>query len=130
MKALHHALMGIALVAVLAISVGAIHPWISAAEAQHGDAAERQHGHAAEAQDHFHELTAQLELTTEQQHSLAGPFEEAFAAMQELHRLHEVITDELTDKQTEKFAQMIHEMLGASFAEQQHGHDAPHEGRR
>ena len=127
MRALHHTMMGVGMFAVLAISVVAIQPWIAAAEAQHSHASGAQDDHATEAQDHFHALVGQLDLTEDQQHSLAEPFQEAFAAMQKLHQLHEVIATELTDEQKNKLAQMIHEMLGASFAEQMHGHDAPHE---
>ena len=128
MRAVHQTMMGIGIFAILAISAVVIQPWIAAAEAQHRHSEEAQHAGAAESQDHFHELVGQLALTEEQQHSLAEPFQEAFEAMQKLHSLHDVIAAELTDEQKGKLAEMIHEMLGASFAEQQHGHEAPHGG--
>jgi hypothetical protein len=144
MKTLHNTLLGIGLVAVFAIAVVSIQPLIAVAEAQHTPTAEArdsrpaaaqhphdgdgQHGQASEAAEHFHALVDQLALSEQQQHALAEPFQEAFAAMQKLHRLHDVIAEELTSEQREKLAAMIHEMLGASFREQMQGDDAPHGG--
>ena len=128
MRTLQHAMMTLMLAAVPAVAVGAMQPWSLAAEAQHGQAADTQHGHAADPQAHFDEVAGRLELTAAQREALAEPFDEAFAAMQELHRLHDVIAAELTDGQKEKLAQMIHEMLGASFSAQQHGQR--HHGER
>ena len=120
MKNLHRAMMGVTFVAVLAVSVAMIQPWALAEVPQHGHGAEAQHGEAASAEDHFSVFAAQLELSAEQQHALAEPFSEAFAAMQQLHHLHEVIAEQLTDGQQEKFGELVHEMLGASMSG--HGH--------
>jgi flagellar motility protein MotE (MotC chaperone) len=138
MKSQHHTLMGIGLVAVLAICVVTTQPWAAVAgtqdsrvgEAQHSHATEAQHSHAGEAQDHFHALVEQLDLNEDQQHALSEPFHEAFAAMQKLHELHGVIAAKLTEEQRGKLAEMIHEMLGGAAAEQMHEHGAPHEAHR
>ncbi|HEX9701075.1 MAG TPA: hypothetical protein VGD06_16605 [Acidobacteriota bacterium] len=132
MQTPHRATMIVMASAVLAAALGVMQPWNVAAEAQHGghagavqhgpDAAV-QHGHAADPQAHFDELARQLELTAAQQEALAGPFQEAFAAMQELHRLHDAIAAELSDEQTHKLAEMIHGMFAAGFAGQHHGDD-------
>jgi hypothetical protein len=134
--------MGIGMVAMLAFAVVAAQPWVPAAEAQHSHAwdaqhdpaeggqhphgEEAQHGHASAAAEHFHALIEQLALTEAQQEAVAQPFQEAFAAMQKLHQMHDVIAAELTGDQRAKLAQMIHEMLAASFGQQASGHDAPH----
>jgi hypothetical protein len=115
MQAPHRATMIVMASAVLAAALGVMQPWNVAAEAQHG--------HAADPQAHFDELARQLELTAAQQEALAGPFQEAFAVMQELHRLHDAIAAELSDEQTHKLAEMIHGMFAAGFAGQHHGDD-------
>lgn len=120
MRNLHRALMGVTFVAVIAVSVAMIQPWALAAVPQHGHGVEAQHGEAANPEDHFSMFAAELELSAEQQHALAEPFSEAFAAMQQLQHLHEVIAEQLTDGQQEKFAALIHEMMGASMSG--HGH--------
>jgi hypothetical protein len=66
---------------------------------------------------HFHALAEHLELTPEQQQTLAEPFNEAFAAMQRLHQLHGEIAAELTDEQQAALAEMVHEMMGAAFGD-------------
>ena len=113
MRTLHRAMMTVMLTAVLAVAVGAMHPWTLTAEAQHGE--------AADPRAHLDAVAERLELTDVQRETLEKPFHEAFAAMQELHRLHDVIAAELTDGQKEKLAHMIHEALGGSLSEQQHG---------
>ncbi len=120
MRNLHRAMMGVTFVGALAVSVAMIQPWAVAAVAQHGHGTEAQHGEAANPEDHFSMFAAELELSAEQQHALAEPFSEAFAAMQQLHHLHEVIAEQLTDAQQEKFAEMVHERMGASMSG--HGH--------
>jgi hypothetical protein len=121
MRNLHRALMGVTFVAVLAVSVTMIQPWALAAVTQHGDGAGAQHGHqAAGPEDHFSAMAAELELSAEQQHALAEPFAEAFAAMEQLQHLHEVIAEQLTEAQQEKFAEMVHVMMGAAMSG--HGH--------
>lgn len=112
MRTLHYALTGLMLVAVVAISAGAVQPWMSTALAQHGNGGAAQHGQAADAEAHFAAVAEQLGLSAAQQAALATPFEQGMTAMQELHRVHEAIVAELTDEQAQKFAQMVHEMMG------------------
>jgi hypothetical protein len=148
MQAPHRTTIIVMASAVLAAALGVMQPWNVAANtqhggqsdavqhahaagvqhghaaaAQHGHPAAVQHGHAADPEAHFDELAAQLELTAAQQEALAGPFQEAFAAMQELHRLHDAIAAELTDEQMHKLAEMIHGMFAAGLAGQHHGDD-------
>ncbi len=119
MKTLHRALMTGMLTAVLALAVGAMHPGSLVAEAQHGHG---QHGTADDPQAHFDELAKHLELTADQREAITAPFTQAFAAMQELHRLHGVIAAELTPDQQQKLAKMMHEAMGNSMsAERHHG---------
>ncbi len=120
MRNLHRAMMGVTLVAILALSVAMIQPWALAAVPQHGHGGEAQHGEAASPEDHLSAIAAHLELSAEQQHALAEPFLEMVAAVQQLQHLHVVIAEQLTDGQQEKFAEMFHEMLGASMSA--HGH--------
>ena len=127
MRALHNTMMGFGLAVVLAVSLGAIQPWTPVAEAQHGQHADAQHGQMTDAQEHFHMFAEQLELSDEQQHAIAEPFHEASTAMETLHHTHDAIVEHLTDEQKQKMTEMIHEMLGASFAGQAHEHDALHE---
>ena len=129
MRALHRAMTSVTLAALLVFAVGAIHPW-SPALAPHGHEGTTQHGHDGAAQheatspeDHFHAMLEHLELTEAQHEVLAAPFKEVFAAMQELHRLHEVIVAELTEEQQETLAEMVHSMLGASRTDR-HSEDA------
>lgn len=93
MKTLHTVLLSTMLVAVLALAVGAFQPWGLAAEALHGSA---------------------------QHESLTEPFHAAFAAMQELHRLHDVIAAELTESQQHHLARMTHEMMCGGMSEREH----------
>jgi hypothetical protein len=121
MKSLHRALLGVALIALLAISLGFAQPWMSVAEAQHG--------HGAGAEEQFDAFATHLELTDVQREALAAPFREGFAALQNIHRLHGLIVAELTDEQADQFAEMVHEMVGASFAGEGHeteGHGGLH----
>jgi len=122
MKQLHYTMMGVMLVAVLTMALGVTQPWIESAEAQHGDAAEAQHGHGAGVQEQFDAFAAHLGLSAEQEESISAPFHEGFNALQNLHRLHGMIAAELTDEQQGQFAEMLHEMMGASFAVTAHGH--------
>ncbi len=113
MKTLHYAMMTVMLTAVLAVAVGAMYPWTPAAGAQQGE--------AADPRAHIDKVAERLELTDAQRETLEKPFHEVFAAMQELHRLHDVIAAELTDGQMAKLALMIHEGLGELVSNQQHG---------
>jgi len=113
MKTLHHALMGVTMIAVLAAAVGVIQPWAPTAEAQHG-----QHGGGGEAidpQEHFAAWASELELSAPQREVLEATFIEGFAAMGELHRIHGAIVGELNDLQKEKFAKMVGGMMGGSM---------------
>ena len=96
MQTLHRALMGLTLAAVLAAGLGTVGIFGQAAVAQHG-----QHDQQGQA---------------DQRETLAGPLREAFAAMQELHRLHGVIAAELTEEQQAKMNEMVHGMMGAGMA--------------
>ena len=136
MRTLHRAMMGVTLAALLLFAVGAIHPW-SPALAQHGHEGATQHGHdgaaqheATSPQDHFHAMLEHLELTEAQHEVLAEPFQEAFAAMQELHRLHEVIVAELTEEQQKTLAEMVHSMLGAAPTDRHGEGEEAHGGVR
>ena len=119
MRTLHRTMMIVMLAAILAVGVGAVPSWSFTAEAQHG--------HAAEPKTHFDEIAERLELTAAQRETLAEPFHEAMAAMQELHRLHDVIARDLTDEQKNKLAQMIHDVMGGSASK--HGRDHHGEAR-
>ena len=119
MKSLHRALMGVALIVLLAISLGFAQPWMAAAEAQHG------HGLGVEEQ--FDAFATHLELTDAQKEVMAAPFREGLAALENIHRLHGLIVAELTDEQAEQFAEMVHQMVGASFAGESRG-DEGHGG--
>lgn len=114
MKQLHYAMMGVMLVAVLALALGVTQPLMNVAEAQHG--------HGAGVQEQFDTFATHLELSAEQKEAISAPFHEGFNALQNLHRLHGMIDDELSEAQQEQFATMLHEMLGASFAGNGHGH--------
>ena len=125
MRTLHQVMMGVTLVALLAVSVAFIQPLAVAAVPQHGQVG--QHGDAGGAgrelgtpEEMFAMFSTHLELTDEQRHAVAEPFAEGFAAMQELHRLHEVIAAELTEEQQETFTGMIHEMMAGPPSG--HGH--------
>jgi len=94
---------------------------------QHG---QMQAGQADDPEAHFAKFVEHLELTDTQRDALAGPFQEAFAAMQELHRLHGVIAAELSDEQKEKVAQMMHQAMGGGMHmehEGMHGEGGMHE---
>lgn len=82
---------------------------LAGALAQHGHG--QGHGDAMDPEAHFDKVASHLELTDAQRDKLREPFHEAFAAMQELHRLHGVIAAELTDDQKHALAQMIHEAM-------------------
>jgi len=125
MKTLHHAMMGVMMLAVLAAAVGVIQPWAPTAEAQHG-----QHdadGPAIDPQEHFAAWAAELELSEPQREVLTTPFVDAFAAMGELQRLHGVIVSELNEMQKEKFAQMLGQMMTAMHGEA--GESGRHQGQ-
>ncbi len=130
MRMIHRALMGGAIATGLVFAVGAIHPG-HAVLAQHGNA---QHGHdgamqheAASLEEHFHAMIEHLELTEAQHTTLAEPLHDAYAAMQELHRLHDVIAAELTEEQQKRLAEMVHSMMGSAGG----GHgEASHRGPR
>ncbi len=113
MKSLHHAMMGVALVAVLTIALGVMQPWTPAALAQHG--------HGASTEEHFDAFAAQLGLTAEQRELVAAPFQEGLGALQNLQRLHGLILAELNDEQQDQFTDLIHQMVGSSFGGQGHG---------
>ena len=113
MRTLHRAMMGVMAVAILAAAVGVMHPWARSAEAQHGDS--RQHGQAEDPQAHFAAMADMLSLTETQRATLSDPFMEAFAAMEDLHRLHEVIVGELTAEQTQTFADMVHQAMAGAM---------------
>lgn len=117
MRTLHRALIAVALTAVVVAGLGALEPWNHAALAQHG---QPQHEGAGDSQDHFDVVATRLELTSDQRQALAGTFEEAMAAMQELHRLHDVIAAQLNDGQKEKLAELMHEAMGGSTTHQSH----------
>lgn len=119
MRTLHFAMMGVMSVAVLAVALGATHFLPLTAEAQHG--------HGAEPQSHFEAVAGMLELTADQRQALAAPFQEAFAAMQELHRLHDAIAAQLTDAQRDKLREMVHERMGEAFSTHAH-HMSDHDG--
>ena len=127
MKTLHRVLMTGMLAALLAVGVGAVNPSLVTAEAQHGQAGH--HAMTTDAEAHFGQLAERLELTPEQRDSLRGTFDEAFAVMQEMHRLHGVIEAGLTSDQNTKFMDMMHEMMGGSMSHESMGqplHDGGH----
>ena len=105
MRILHRTMMTAMLAAVLAVGVG-----------------EAQHGHSADAPDHFTAIAERLELTAAQRETLEEPFREMMAAIQELHRTHDVIALELTDEQKTTFAQMFDEAMKGSAARNRKGH--------
>ncbi len=113
MRKLHQAIMTVMLAAVVALAVGALQPRSLTAEAQHGQ--------TGDPEAHFNTIAERLELTAAHRETLAEPFSEMFAAMQQLHRLHEVIAADLTDEQTDKLARMIHEALDRSSVSEGHG---------
>ena len=113
MRILGRAIMTMMLAAVVALAVGVHQPWSLTAEAQHGQ--------TDDPEAHFNQIAERLELTAAQRETLAEPFREAFAAMQQLHRLHDVIAADLTDGQKDKLARMIHEALGGSSDSEGHG---------
>ena len=94
MGILHRTMMTVMLAAVAAVGVG-----------------EAQHGHSADPQDHFTVIADRLDLTSAQRETLEEPFREMMAAMQELHRAHDVIARDLTDEQKTEFAQMFRDAL-------------------
>ncbi|HXV63621.1 MAG TPA: hypothetical protein VEK15_23170 [Vicinamibacteria bacterium] len=96
----------------LAVGVGSLHSL--------GLTAEAQQGHMSDPQAHFDKIAERLALTASQRESLAQPFHQAFAAMEELHRLHDVIAAELSEEQKGQLREMIHAMLSHSPSE---GHD-------
>ena len=113
MRKMPRAIMAAMLAVVVAFAVGALQPWSLTAEAQHGQ--------ADDPQAHFNQIAERLELTVAQRETLAKPFSEAFAAMQQLHRLHDVIAADLSDEQKAKLARMIHEALDGSMPHEGHG---------
>ena len=102
---------GMATTAALAAGVGSLYSSSPTLGAQHGH---------SDPQAHFDKVAERLSLTASQREKLAQPFHQAFAAMEELHRLHEVIAAELTEEQKGQLREMIHTMLSHSPSE---GHD-------
>ncbi len=128
MQTLHRALMGIALAAVVAAGLGTAGFYGHAALAQHGQHGQNQaDSGAAGLAEHFHRMLDELALTSEQREKLAEPLGQAFAAMQELHRLHGVIAAELDEEQVAKLNEMVHGMMGAGMASDDHDAE-PHGG--
>jgi hypothetical protein len=119
MKTLHRAMMGVLMTGVLALGFGTFGPWAGVLEAQHGEPA--QHGHADSPMPPFEHVADALELTAAQRESLEQPFAEAVAAMQQLHHQHEVIAAQLTDAQKEKFATLVHQMMGMEHGDARAG---------
>lgn len=76
-----------------------------------------QHGHAQAQDSHFAEIAERLELSADQRETLTEPFHEAFAAFEQLHRLHDVIASELTEEQKSKLSALIRDAVG----ERHHG---------
>lgn len=105
MRTLHRTTMAVMLAAIFAVGVG-----------------EAQHGHSADPSDHFTAVAEGLDLTAAQRETLEEPLREMMAAMQELHRLHDVIARDLTDEQKNKFAQMFHDAMEGSAAKNRQGH--------
>lgn len=111
MRTLHRAMMGVMMVAILAAAAGVIQPWTQTADAQHGG----QHDAAVAAmdpQEMFEAWATELELSATQREALTAPFNDGFAALGKLHRLHSVILYELNDVQKEEFGHMLHQMMG------------------
>ena len=121
MRALHHALMGITMIAVLTLAAGFLLPGGEVAIAQHG------HGNA-EAQEHFDAFVEQLHLTDDQRAAIAPSFGRAYGLMAEMRQLHETIAAELTEEQRAEFGTMAHEMMCGSMAEEMHGTGMHEEG--
>jgi len=129
MKSLHYAMMGVALIGLLALSLGVTQPLMSTALAQHGhgdsaamqhgDGGEGQHGHGDDVGEHFDAFATHLELSAEQKELISAPFHEAFNSLQNVQRLHGMIAAELTDAQQQQLQQMVHEMLGTLLQEHQ-----------
>ena len=113
MRILGRTIMTVMLAAVVALAVGVHQPWSLTAEAQHGQ--------TDDPEAHFNNIAERLELTAAQRETLAEPFREMFAAMQQLHRLHDVIAADLSDEQKAKLARMIHEALDGSMPHEGHG---------
>ncbi len=113
MKSLHHAMMGVALLAVLTVALGITQPWTPAAQAQHG--------HGLSTEEQFDAFATHLGLTDEQRELVAAPFREGLGALQNLQRLHGLIVAELTEEQQDQFVGLIHQMVGTSFNGQGHG---------
>jgi hypothetical protein len=128
MKALHTALMGTLIVGMAAVALGTIHPGIGVATAQHGHGSAGQQDEAQDPAAHMEHLATQLELTAEQREQLAEPLHAAFAAMQELHQAHAVISEGLTEEQRTRMAAMMHEMMGGMMGGDMHEDGAHHEG--
>ncbi len=113
MKSLHHAMMGVALLAVLTVALGITQPWTPAAQAQHG--------HGLSTEEQFDAFATHLGLTDEQRELVAAPFREGLGALQNLQRLHGLILVELNDEQQEQFTDLIHQMAGSAFGGQGQG---------
>jgi hypothetical protein len=114
MKNLHNAMRGIALAAVLAVSLGFAYPSTPVAEAQHG--------HGMGMQEQFDAFSSHLELTDHQIEAVAAPFQEGLAALENLHRLHGLIMAELSEEQQQQYTEMVQDMVGSSFTGQSHDH--------
>ena len=110
-------LIAVALAAAAAITVAAYH--------QTGPAPGAQHHQAADPQAHLDAVINQLSLTSEQRQALAGPLAELAAAMREVHRLHDVITAELSDEQKAALAEAMKKHHGGAHPP---GHRPSHGG--
>lgn len=87
-----------------------------------GGAVAVQHGHGSVTpEEHYQVIVDRLGLSPEQRETLAGPFQEAFDALEELHRLHDVIAAQLNEDQKKALAEMIHGMLGGAPSAHEHG---------
>lgn len=106
MRTLHRALMGLTLMGILCVGAGFLVPGGATAIAQHGHAAQ------AEAQEHFDAMVAELGLSDGQRAAIAPLFGRGFMLMTELQEIHRAMAAEMTEEQREKFAGMMHHMMG------------------
>jgi Spy/CpxP family protein refolding chaperone len=71
------------------------------------------HGQRSDPEAHFQKVSDRLELTEAQREKLENPFHDAFAAILELHRLHDEIAAELTDEQKPELGEMVRSHFSA-----------------
>lgn len=119
MRTLHQTLMGLTLVGLLCAGAGFLIPGGATATAQHGHPAQ------PEAQAHFDAMVEQLELSDDQRAAIAPLFGRGYTLMLELHEIHASMAAEMNEEQRERFAQMVHDMLGGPIAPP-HGEAGPH----